>query len=185
MHNALPTIVDRKRAILRMFTLRRWRINHESTVETFRRAQLVLRNLMTHRARHAIFGLRVIFFVLVKWKMRKNLPLAAFHLGLKASNRHMADRTFILNRSNRLRMIDRFAPHAALPVWIARRIPHHARPPSEADGNIFTRWRHYSIVASQAPVRSLKLRLERRMLPAAHQCSRVTHHAQQRNPVKL
>src|SRR5712672_4521189 len=99
--------------------------------------------------------------------MRKNLSLAAFHLGLKASNRHMADRTFILDRSNRFRMVDRFAPHAALPVRIARRIPHHAGPPSEADGNIFTRGRHDSIVASQTPIRSLKLRLERRMLPAA------------------
>src|SRR5712671_4093599 len=89
MHNALPTVVDRKRAILRMFTLRRWRINHEPTVETFRRPELVLRNLMTHRARHAIFGLRVILFVLVKRKVRKNLSLAAIYLGLKASNRHM------------------------------------------------------------------------------------------------
>src|SRR6266403_86649 len=112
MHNALPTIVDRKRAILRMFTLRRWRINHESTVETFRRAQLVLRNLMTHRARHAILGLRVILFVLIEWKMRRNLSLVAFHLGLKARNRHVADRTFVLDRSNRLRMINRFATHA-------------------------------------------------------------------------
>src|SRR5712672_4800131 len=109
--------------------------------------------------------------------MRKNLSLAAFHLGLKASNRHMANRTFVLDRRNRFRMIDRFAPYAPLPVRIARRIPHHARPPSEADGNIFTRRRHDSIVASQATVRSLKLRLERRMLPAAHHSSRATQHA--------
>src|SRR5258708_4242074 len=109
--------------------------------------------------------------------MRKNLSLAAFHLGLKAGNRHMANRTFILNRSNRLRMIDRFAPHAPLPIRIARRIPHHARPPSEADGNVLTRSRHNAIVASQAPVRSLKLRLERRMLAAADQYSRATQHA--------
>src|SRR5882762_2373540 len=109
MHNALPSVVDCKRAVLRVFALRRRRINHEPAVETFRRAQLVLRNLMTHRARHAILGLRVILFVLIEWKVRKNLPLATFHLGLKASNRHMADRTLVLDGSNRLRMIDRFA----------------------------------------------------------------------------
>src|SRR6266446_578880 len=112
MHNALPTVVDRKRTVLWVLALRRWRINHESTVETFRSPQLVLRNLMTHRARHAIFGLRVIPFILVKRKVRKNLSLAAFHLGLKAGNRHMADRTFIFDRRNRLRVVDRFATHA-------------------------------------------------------------------------
>src|SRR5882724_4026230 len=112
MHNALPSVVDRKRTILRMFTLRRRRINHEPAVETFRRPQLVLRNLMTHRARHSILGLGVILFILIEWKMRKNLPFAAFDLGLKSRNRHMADRTFVLDRSNRFRMIDRFAPYA-------------------------------------------------------------------------
>src|SRR5882762_9010791 len=122
MHNPLPSVVDCKRTILRVLALRRRRINHESTVETFRRAQLVLRNLMTHRARHAIFGLRVILFVLIEWKMRKNLTLATFHLGLKARNRHMADRTLVLDGSNRLRMIHRFEAHASLPVRIARRI---------------------------------------------------------------
>src|SRR6266436_3997323 len=101
--------------------------------------------------------------------MRKNLPLAAVYLGLKTGNRHMADRTLVLDRRNRFGMIDRFAPHAPLPVRITRRIPHHAGPPSEANGNVFTRRRHNSIVASQAPVRSLKLRLERRMLAAADQ----------------
>src|SRR5258706_13317274 len=99
--------------------------------------------------------------------MRKNLPLAAVYLGLKASNRHMANRTFILDRRNRFRVIDRFAPNAALPIRIARRIPHHARPPSEADGNIFTRGCHDSILASQAPAGTLKLRLESRTLPPA------------------
>src|SRR6266403_255358 len=98
MHNALPTVVDRKRTVLRVLALRRRRINYEPAIETFRRAQLVLRNLMTHRARHAIFGLSVVLLVLIEWKMRKNLSFAAFHLGLKASNRHMANRTFILDR---------------------------------------------------------------------------------------
>src|SRR6266478_1417180 len=98
MHNALPSVVDCKRTVLRVLALRRWRINHESTIETFRRPELVLRNLMTHRARHAILGLRVILFVLIEWKMRKNLSLVAFHLGLKARNRHVADRTFVLDR---------------------------------------------------------------------------------------
>src|SRR5712672_2062857 len=136
MHNALPSVIDRKRAILRMLPLRRWRINHESPVETFRSPQLVLRNLMTHRTRHAVLGLSVILLVLIEWKVRKNLPLVAFHLGLKARNRHMADRTFILDRRHRLRMINRFAPHAPLPIRIARRIPHHAGPPREPNGNI-------------------------------------------------
>src|SRR6267378_3813062 len=87
MHNPLPSVVDCKRAVLRVFALRRRRINHESAVETFGSAQLVLRNLMTHRARHAIFSFRVILFVLIEWKMRENLPLVAFQLGLKARNR--------------------------------------------------------------------------------------------------
>src|ERR1700758_688091 len=93
MHNALPSVIDRKRAILWMFPLRRRWINHKSAVETFRSPQLVLRNLMTHRARHAVLGLGVILFVLIERKMRKNLPLAALHFGLKARNRHMAYRT--------------------------------------------------------------------------------------------
>src|SRR5882724_9130703 len=113
MHNPLPSVVDCKRTVLRVLALRRRRINHESAVETFRAAQLVLRNLMTHRARHAILSLSVILFVLVKRKMQKNLSLATVHLGLKSSNRHVANRTFILDRRNRFRMIDRFAPHAA------------------------------------------------------------------------
>src|SRR5258707_13461296 len=91
MHNALTSGVDRKGAILRVLALRRRRIDNESPVETFGSAQLFLRNLVTHRARHAIFGLRVVLLVLIKWKMRKNLPLAAFHLGLKARDRHVAD----------------------------------------------------------------------------------------------
>src|SRR5258707_14890168 len=126
MHNALSSGVDRKRAILRVLALRRRRINNESSVETFGSAQLFLRNLVTHRARHAIFGLRIVLFVLIKWKMRKNLPLAALYLCLKAGNRHMADRAFVLYGSDRFRMIDRFAPHAPLPIRIARRITHHA-----------------------------------------------------------
>src|SRR3984893_14534895 len=180
MHNALSSRVDSKRAILRVLALRRRRIHNESSVETFGSAQLFLRNLVTHRARHAIFRLRVILLVLIKWQMRKNLALPAFQLCLKASNRHMADRAFVLYGSDRFRMIDRFAPHAPLPIRITRRITHHARPPSEPDGNILTRRRHDSIVTSQAAVRSLKAWLGRRMLPAAaDQYRRATQPSQQ------
>src|ERR1700724_2700454 len=99
-----------------MLALRRRRIDNESPVETFGSAQLFLRNLVAHRARHAIFGLSVILLVLIKRKMRKNLPLAALYLCLKAGNWHVADRAFVFYGRLRFRMIDRFAPHAPLPI---------------------------------------------------------------------
>src|SRR6202011_1923242 len=91
--------------------------------------------------------------------MRENLPLAAFQLCFEAGNWHVADRTFILYRGLRFWMINRFAPHASLPIRIARRITHHARPPSKPDGDILARRRYDSVVASEATVRSLKARL--------------------------
>src|SRR5258708_20486208 len=105
MHNALSSGVDRKRAILRVLALRRRRINNESSVETFGSTQLFLRNLVTHGARHAIPGLRVVLFVFVKWKMRKTLPLETLYLSLKAHNRQFAARASALHVRSPLSII--------------------------------------------------------------------------------
>src|SRR5260221_964785 len=130
---------------------------------------------MTHRASHAIFSLGVPFVVRIKWKMRKNLPLASLQLRLKAGNRHVADRAFVLYRSHRFWIIDRLAPHASLPVGIARRIRHYAGSPIEPERIIITRRGHDAVVARQASVRSLKAHLCVSVLPAtADQSGRTT-----------
>src|ERR1700676_3014363 len=100
MHNALSSGIDRKRTVFRMLTLRRRRIDDESSVETFRSAQLFFRNLVTHRARDAIFRLGVVLVVSIKWQMRKDLPLATLQLRLKTRNGHVTDRAFVLYRSD-------------------------------------------------------------------------------------
>src|SRR5258706_13810747 len=104
---------------------------------------------MTHRASHAIFGLGVPLVVRIEWKMRKNLPLASLQLRLKAGNRHVADRAFVLYRSHRFWMIHRFTPHAPLPVRVARRIRHYAGTPIEANGNMLAERGHDAILAGQ------------------------------------
>src|ERR1700680_3399620 len=119
MHDALPPRLDSKRPVLRVLALRRRRLNDESSVEAFGCPELFVSDLMANRASHAVFGFRVVLFVLIKWKVRKNLALATLQLCLEARNRHVADRAFVLYRSHRFWMIDRFAPHAPLPVGIA------------------------------------------------------------------
>ena len=53
----------------------------------------------------------------------------------------------------------RLAPHARLPVRIARRVRHHAGAPVEADRDILARGGQQAVVAGEAAVRGLKLRL--------------------------
>src|SRR6266404_3920387 len=166
MHDALTPRFDTKRPILRVLALRCRRINHKSAIEAFGCAELFIRDLMAHRASHAIFGFSIRLVVRIKWKMRKNLSLAALQPRQKARNGHMANRAFVLYRSHRFWMIDRLAPHASLPIGIARRIRHNAGTPIEPDGNILTRRRHDSILTSQAAVRSLKAHLCVSVLPA-------------------
>src|SRR5260370_41504861 len=88
--------------------------------------------------------------------MAEYFALAPLLLGLKARNWHMAYRTLVFNRSLRLRMIDRFPPHARLPIRIARRIGHNARPPFGPDGNILSGRRDQANVAGQATVGGLE-----------------------------
>src|SRR5216683_3664638 len=54
-------------------------------------------------------------------------------------------------------MINRLTPHAALPVWIARRVGHDAGTPLKAYGDIFTRAGLQSIVTGHATVRGSEL----------------------------
>src|SRR5258708_35666349 len=122
---------------------------------------------MTHRASHTIFGLGVPLVVRIEWTMRKDLPLASLQLRLKAGNRHVADRAFVLNSSHGFWMIHRFTPHAPLPVRVARRIRHYAGTPIESNGNILAGRCHDTIVAGQASVRSLKAHFCVSVLPAA------------------
>src|SRR3979411_3222275 len=53
-------------------------------------------------------------------------------------------------------MIDGLAPHARLPVWIARRVCHHARAPLGTDGHVLSTARGQTVVTCKATVRCLK-----------------------------
>src|SRR5258708_26592481 len=116
---------------------------------------------MTHRAGDSVFGGSLVVGVRIKWKMREDLSLAVLGLGLQMNDGHVADRAFVLDYRLRLRMIERFAPHTSLPVWIAGRIRHHAGAPIEADGDVLAGFRFHSIVAGNAAVRGMKLGLQR------------------------
>ena len=57
-------------------------------------------------------------------------------LRFESGDRHVTNGALVFDRSLRFRMIDRFPPHARLPVWIARRIRHDARAPRKPDGYV-------------------------------------------------
>src|SRR5260370_33070213 len=91
-------------------------INYEIPDEAGRSPQVLFRNLMTYRARDAVLGFRVGLFVRIKRNVREDrrlfIPLARFIL----HDGHVAMRTFVLNVSCYLGMINRLPPYAPLPV---------------------------------------------------------------------
>src|SRR5258708_4713986 len=114
---------------------------------------------MTYLARYPIRRLFFGWIVRIKGKMAKYFALAPLLPGLIARHWHMAYGTLVFNRSLRLRMIDRFSPHARLPIRIARRIGHNAGPPFSPDGNILSGWRDQANVAGKTTVGGLERRI--------------------------
>src|SRR6266849_6784180 len=71
----------------------------------------------------------------------------------------MADGALVLDMAGCLRMIDRFAANAGLPVRVARGVGHHAGPPVDPDRNILSRWSRELVMTGNASVGRLKTRL--------------------------
>ena len=119
--------------------------------EALRRAQAIRRDLMTHRARHAVGGERAVAVgAALDGKVREHLAFAAVGVRLCARHRHVAGRALVLDRALLERVIDGFAPHRRLPVRVARRVRHHRGAPRDADRHVFAAGRHQAVVARHA-----------------------------------
>src|SRR5579883_1645826 len=133
LHHALVTVIDGKRAVLRtalfVFNTR----NNNISVECVSGAQSYVLNLVANRARYAISGKAIVLVLGIQRQMRENLGSLALRFGHQVRHRHVAGGALILQRGRRFWMVDGFAAHAALPVWIAGRISHDAGAPQKAD----------------------------------------------------
>src|SRR6185312_920323 len=72
LHDVLVTLHNLEGAVLWMPFLEVRGVNDESAIETRPRSELLFSNLVAHGAIHAIFGLKVLFLILVKRQMRKD-----------------------------------------------------------------------------------------------------------------
>ena len=72
---------------------------------------------------------------------------------IEARHRHVAGRAFVLDRGLRARMIGDFAPHAGVPIRVARRVRHDRRAPVVADRHVLAGRRVQPAVTRDAAIR--------------------------------
>ena len=112
----------------------------EPADEALARSELVARNLMAHRAGHAVVRQPVLVRrARSTGRCANTWPLRPFGARRRARHRHVADRALILDVRGSARVVDRFAADTRLPVRIARRVRHHRRAPVDADRHVLAR----------------------------------------------
>ena len=108
-----------------------------SAVEALVLAEVVRRDLMADRARHAIPRLgRLRRRRRRAAGVREHFAHSAIGPRGGARHRHVAGGARVLDRSLQPRVVHRLPPDGRLPVGVACRIRHHGRPPRMANGDV-------------------------------------------------
>src|SRR6516225_8305954 len=97
VHDVLLAQLDHIGAVFVVIVFQGRRINDEVADVAFRCAQALRADLMADGAGDAIFGGSIVLLVGTERKMGEDLTQLAMQLGFVSRNRHVADRTFILD----------------------------------------------------------------------------------------
>jgi hypothetical protein len=111
---------------------------------------------MTYRAGNSVCGDRILLGIFVEGQVRENFAETALQLGFVTRDGHVAVGATIFDDSSRFGMVQILAPHAGLPVRVARRIRHGARAPFETDRYILARWSREAVVTGQTAIGGLE-----------------------------
>jgi hypothetical protein len=156
LHDLRVSHINLKGTILRPVICCLRSVHHEPAIEAVRSAEPLFADLMAHGTRHAVFRLLALLVLRGEWKMGKHLALHAVKVRFVSCHGHVADGTFVFYVRLGLGMINRFAPHACLPLRVTSGISHHGRAPVETDGDVFTRRRKKTVVTRDTAVGRLE-----------------------------
>src|SRR6185437_10856104 len=120
LHHTLMPLIDDEGAILRTLVYVVEACERDIAVERLRRSQSRLLHLVAHRTGDAIRRRAIPARWGREWQVRKDLRLLSFRSRSEMRQRHVTCRALIFDRRLRAGVVDRLAPHAALPVRIAR-----------------------------------------------------------------
>ena len=156
-HDRRASFVDLERAVDMALPGQRLLVDLEAANEAVASAQILIRDLVAHRAGHTVVRQSIVQRIQVGREMRKRIPVAARKPGFVSHHRHVADGAFVLDVRGCHWMIERLTPHGGHPVGVAGGIRHHTGPPVGADRNILAGRGRHAVVARDAPVRCLEV----------------------------
>ena len=158
LHDRGVSLVDLERTKDVTRAGRGFLVDLEPPDETFPLAQILVGDLMTDRAGHAIVRQPIVALAQVRRQVGERFPFAAGQPGFVPHHRHVADGAFVLDERGSGGVIAELAPHTGHPVRIAAGVGHHAGPPVGADRDVLAGRRRDAVVAGKTAIRGLKMR---------------------------